>query len=170
MKSFFQSREAQARLIIAAGKWEGTPFHPHAAVKGVGVDCVWLAAELYIECGVLTRFDPPKYTMDGGQHNGLSQVCDFLDRSPAFCLAWTAFNNCPPELEPGDLLCFRMGRVIHHVGVMVTDREFIHVYQGHMVTFSRVDDTTWNKRLAAIYQPVATARSQVGNPQPIPID
>lgn len=150
MTPFFQSRDRQAQLVKAALEWIGTPFHPHAALKGVGVDCVWLAAQLYIECGVLRRFDPPRYTMDGGQHSELSQVCEFLDGSPAF----VRVLETPFDLQVGDLLCFRMGRVVHHVGVVLTERTFIHVRQHYSVDQSHLDDPTWRKRLAAVYRPV----------------
>jgi len=147
VKAFYQDRTRQADLLREAQEWMGTPFLPHAQVKGGGVDCVWLAASLYIGTGHLTEFKPGTYTMDGGQHNPLSQVTAWLERSERFVRA-----EFPPEV--GDLLCFRIGKCVHHVGVVLTEKTFLHVIQGYTVRESHIDDPTWRKRLAMIYRPV----------------
>lgn len=152
MHAFFQNRQRQAQLAMNAGDWFGTPFHPHAAIKGGGVDCVWLAAKIYIACCVITEFNPPPYAMDGGEHNELSQVITWLEKSLRFQKAWQTGADFEPAV--GDLLCFRIGRVVHHVGIVLTETTFIHVYRGGNVRESRIDDTTWRKRLVAIYRPI----------------
>ncbi len=147
MKSFYQDRLRQAQLLACAQEWEGTPFLPHGQAKGLGVDCVWLAASLYMETGHLEAFKPGEYTMDGGQHNPLSQVIGWLERS-------NRFARVDMPLEVGDLLCFRMGRSVHHVGVVLTERTFLHVYQGYTVRAASIDDSTWSKRLACVFRPL----------------
>ena len=147
MKPYYQDRQRQAQLLACAQDWMETPFLAHGKSKGLGVDCVWLAASLYIETGHLAAFKPGSYTMDGGHHNPLSQVIAWLDQSARFVRA-----ELP--LEVGDLLCFRMGRAVHHVGVVLTDRTFLHVYQGYTVREARIDDPTWGKRLACVYRPM----------------
>jgi cell wall-associated NlpC family hydrolase len=208
-KPFFETSAQQACLVAVATDWLGTPFHPHAAVKGVGVDCVWLAAKVYITCGVLERFDPPRYTMDGGAHNQLSQVVAWLENSPAFDRIWTrgAFTHFPgarrsrrlnvvrrdafepikpvemlaskraearapgkcqdasePPLMIGDLLTFDMGKSAHHVGVVITLSQFLHVYRGYSAFLSNLRDSTWSRRLVSIYRPMTTTPHLV--PQP----
>jgi cell wall-associated NlpC family hydrolase len=44
--------EAQA-VRAAALTWRGTPFHPKAAKKGVGVGCIELIVASYLEAGFL---------------------------------------------------------------------------------------------------------------------
>lgn len=147
MRPFFETTEKQEELRRVAGQWRGTPFVPHARIKGAGVDCVHLAAEIYRECGHLDQFQPGTYTMDGGFHNPLSQVLTWLELSPRFAPASLPANT-------GDLLCFRIGRSVHHVGIALSPRHFLHVMRGSTATIARIDDPTWSKRLTAVYQPV----------------
>ena len=111
-----------------------------------GVDCVQLAGAIYIGCGFLDEFAPGTYSMDGGKHAERSQVVDWVEQSGRFDLVET--------IQAGDLLCFKMGKQIHHVGVAVSPLKFVHVYRGYSVRESLVNDPTWKKRLAAVYRPV----------------
>lgn len=147
MKPFFADNARQELLRQVATSWKGTPFVPHASVKGAGVDCVHLAAQIYVESGHLDTYQFASYTMDGGHHNALSQVTAWLDASPRF------IKGVYPVLA-GDLICFRIGKVIHHVGIAVSERNFVHVTRGGVVSLARIDDTTWLKRLAGVYRPV----------------
>jgi hypothetical protein len=65
---FFADDGSRNRLVAIARQWLGTPFAPHACIRGAGVDCVHLCAAIYIEAGFLERFSAPKYTLDGGNH------------------------------------------------------------------------------------------------------
>ena len=57
----------------------GTPFHAFAAVKGVGVDCVHLGAEIYREAGHIDGYQFPTYAIDARQHSSRSALLDWLD-------------------------------------------------------------------------------------------
>lgn len=52
--------ELRTRIACTAREWIGTPFVPHARIKGAGVDCVNLPAAILIEAGVIesTLKDP----------------------------------------------------------------------------------------------------------------
>ncbi len=154
MKPYYQDRVRQAELLACAQEWMGTPFRPFSHVQGMGVDCVWLAAGLYLETGHLAAFKPGPYTMDGGQHNALGMVIAWLEQN-------SRFQKAEAPLEVGDLLCFRMGRSVHHVGVVLTERTFLHVCEGYTVSEARIDDPTWKKRLACVYRPVEPAANSL---------
>lgn len=149
MRSYFDDADRQARLREVARAWAKTPFHPHAAIRGVGVDCVNLLAAIYTESGALDGWEFPAYTMDGGDHRHTSQVLAWLD-------AHEKFARLPEDapLVPGDLLSFRLGRVPHHVGLYLGERLFIHALRHCGVTESRLDDPTFGKRLKARYRPL----------------
>ena len=55
---------ARQAVIAAAVTWIGTPFHHAARVKGAGVDCLMLLAEVYERAGVAPRVEPPFYVPD----------------------------------------------------------------------------------------------------------
>lgn len=150
--AFFAEESRRRALEWEANSWVGTPFHQHATLKGVGVDCVHLAAAIYIATGFLDRFEPGHYNMDGGENGDEDRVIDWVEKSGRF-----ARQPAGPLI--GDLLCFRNGRWPYHVGVMISERQFVHACAHHQVMVSNIDDTTYAKRLLAIYRPMADGPS-----------
>jgi cell wall-associated NlpC family hydrolase len=53
--------EERLRVVRVAQSWLGTPYHHHAALRGVGVDCAYLLIEVYAEAEVIPRRDPGYY-------------------------------------------------------------------------------------------------------------
>lgn len=153
MNPFFSSSGRLARLETEAARWVGTPFSPHAAVCGAGVDCVNLAAQLLKSCGHAESFDMPRYAMDGGKHNRTSQLTEYLDSRSDFMnvSALPEFGLSP---VPGDVLCFIIGRSSHHCGMMLTGKKFIHALFGRKVGIATLADRTFSRSLFAIYRPI----------------
>src|SRR3954454_10152249 len=55
----------RAAVVTEAETWIGTPFHHAARVKGAGVDCLMLLAEVYERAGITAgRINPPFYVPD----------------------------------------------------------------------------------------------------------
>jgi cell wall-associated NlpC family hydrolase len=154
MKYFFDNDEAKARLLNAAGKWIGTPFHPHACIMGVGVDCVHVVAAIYQAAGVMKEFNPPAYVMDGGHHDESSKVIQYVERTGRFERN-SKFRTQNSELCFGDLLCFRLGRVEYHVGVKLAGNLFLQAIPRLGVNIYTLQDSTWRNRLTAIYRPLS---------------
>jgi cell wall-associated NlpC family hydrolase len=147
--SFYDTPAKQARLVRTAQRWLGTPFHPHACIAGVGVDCAHLVVSILKETGAIEGWELPSYTMDGGDHRDSSLVTEWLESHPRF--------ECLQEGEPvqmGDLVCIRLGRVPHHVGLVTGLNRFIHAMRHYGVLESQLDDPTFAKRLTATYRPV----------------
>jgi cell wall-associated NlpC family hydrolase len=144
-------------LRSAVVGWIGTPFHAHASVKGHGVDCIHFAAAALIESGALGVFDPPAYTMDGGQHQPASQVLAWLEAHPRFQKVHLDVRE-KSELWPGDVLCFRIHRrdAEHHVGIFLGGPkwELASAMQGYGVVVRTLKDSSWAKRLTAAFRPV----------------
>ena len=140
---------------LQAESWIGTPFHPHARTIGGGVDCVNLAAAIYEGAGVIERFAPPPYKMDGGHVLMRSQIYAYLNASPDF-------YEIPINVrQPGDLICFNLGGVSHHVGVLLNDNQIIHAMQ--RVGVVKCDyGASFLRRTDRIYRP-ATFRNYNNN-------
>jgi len=175
--AYFGTPEKIALALAVAQRWLGTPFAPRTRVRGAGVDCVQLAGAFYIETGLVTHFTPPPYHLDAGAHRETSQVIEYVEALPdKLWLFWASDGRDNKEMPPviiGDLLGFKFGRVIHHVGMVVADAsigrptEFIHVFRGGVVCASPLDDPSWLARLAAVYRPLApravpSAQSVIG--------
>lgn len=147
--NFFASDALRARLLVEATRWIGTPFCPHARVRGAGVDCVNLAAALLQSCGHAAEYQFPRYVMDGGKHNATSQLTDYLDSRKDFSLVE---RSAGPVC--GDVLCFILGRSSHHCGVMLHGKTFIHALYGRKVAFATLADKTFERSLIAVYRPI----------------
>jgi len=147
--AFYDTSWKQARMVEVAQRWLGTPFIPHACIPTAGVDCAQLVAAIYWETHAIDEPRFPDYTMDGGEHRNSSQVVEWFEGN-------RKFERLPPEtaVQPGDAACFRMGRVPHHVGLVLLPPIFIHAMRNYGVIESRLDDPTFAKRLLAIYRPV----------------
>lgn len=146
MKAFFESEERRLELRAVASGWIGTPFRAHCRRKGLGVDCVNLAAAIYMECGLLREFNPPRYTMDHALHSEESLVTPWVEASGRFKPA--------SDVRPGDLLVFKIHRTTHHVGVAVGPAHFVGVMWSHFVAECSLADSTWAKRLELVYRPI----------------
>ncbi len=158
--SFYSTPQSQLALLAAARAWLGTPFVPHAAIRGAGVDCVHLCGALYIETGAITKFDPPRYSIDAAPHSELSLIAAWAARSGRFAEVHPAPLSASPCLPvsasslPGDTLSFRIGRRDYHTGIQITPHTFIHCARGHGVIESSLQDPTYSKRLLALYRPL----------------
>ncbi|HVY71467.1 MAG TPA: NlpC/P60 family protein [Verrucomicrobiae bacterium] len=168
MTPFFHTADQLAVLQRTARAWLGTPFRAHLAVPGVGVDCVQLCAAIYQRLGVIDSFTPPPYQVTAGPHRETSQVEAFLAAMPErFQKVGTHGSRVrsqeengrssvasPPQLSPGDLLCFHVGRVTHHCGVLIRRMNFIHAIHHCGVVESTLADSNWLKRLRGAYRPL----------------
>ena len=149
MKPYFDTVERILRLETAAASWLGTPFMPHAAVKGAGVCCQKLVGSLYIESGFL----PPDFTlpdgpMDWSHAHKDSLIAAFMDARPDFC------GTDLRSVCPGDMLGIRIGGCIHHCGVVLPGGKFIHCLRGSGVIFSNIRDASYLSRIEKIWRPV----------------
>jgi len=134
-------------LQAAAARWKGTPFQARARVCGAGVDCVQLAAALLEEAGLAQGLRFPPYTVDFGDHADASPLLAWFKAHPD----WAAVPL--PDIEPGDVVVFRVGKVANHVGVALGDQRFCHCLRGHGVLISRLDDPTYARRFAGAFSP-----------------
>lgn len=150
---YFRHSIRQMVLLQTALDWHGTPFRPHGNVMGAGVDCVHLAAALYRECGLIKDFTPPQYTMDQGSHARTSSLREYIISTGVFEEV-KVVHSLVDTAVIGDLLEIKLGRVSHHVGVMLRSPDFLHVYQHQDVMVSDLRDPTWARRIVGIYRPI----------------
>lgn len=139
--------QARQAVVDAAQSWIGTPFYPHMAKKGVGADCVHLALAIYQEAGLVpTRVELPKeYRLAGGDHLEKSLVLSWLETC----------GYVEPDTGPflGDVITLRVGRVDHHVGIVIGETKFIQSIRNFGVIVCDLRDTTWRKRLWTFWKP-----------------
>lgn len=111
--------ELRQAVVAEAESWLGTPFHHEARVKGAGVDCLMLLAEVYERAGVIEHAKPPHYPPDWHLHQGAERYMDGL-------LGYAQPIFGPPG--PGDVALFRFGRTYSHGAIVVEWPKLIHAY------------------------------------------
>lgn len=129
--------EERARVVAEARTWLGTPFHHAARVKGAGVDCAMLLAEVFERAGTIARVEIENYPRDWNMH-----------RDHARFLSEIMLRARPVPLPPraADIVMFRYGRQPSHAAIVTRWPEIIHAYSGRGVV---LDDVSKNAELAA---------------------
>lgn len=127
MKPFFDSQEKLDQLWIEAESWLGTPFFQgsHAKGPGGGVDCINLVQELCLSQGIYqTRVAFPRYRLDQGNHAKESVILNYFKNDPQLKNVFKEITT--DQTQPGDIIGFTIGRVVDHLGMMITERHFVH--------------------------------------------
>jgi NlpC/P60 family putative phage cell wall peptidase len=133
--------DLRAAVVREAMTWHGTPYHHHGRIKGVGVDCLMLLAEVFEACGVVRRVEPGVYAHDWHLH----QRDELYERGLANYARRLPDGEDP---QPGDIGVFRFGKTYSH-GCIVVDEGplLIHAYLGLGVVMGRVDEAPLAGRL-----------------------
>jgi NlpC/P60 family putative phage cell wall peptidase len=106
-------------VVAEAESWIGTPFHHAARVKGAGVDCLMLLAEVYERAGIAPRIEPPFYVPDWHMHRDAERYLEGL-------LPYAHEIEGPPL--PGDIALFKFGRTFSHGAIVVEWPRVVHAY------------------------------------------
>jgi cell wall-associated NlpC family hydrolase len=112
--------ELQNRILNEAHSWVGTPWRAGGSCargKNGGVDCSRFVMSVFSASGLCQNFKLPVvpgiYCMD---RKNPSLILDFLRGHPELC---TEIEG--DAFEPADVVTFREGMVIHHVGIVTED-------------------------------------------------
>jgi cell wall-associated NlpC family hydrolase len=97
-------------VVAEATTWLRTPYHHMGRVKGAGVDCLMLLAEVYERAGIIGHVAVPFYPPDWHLHREAER---YLDGVAPYARAIAG----PPGA--GDVAVFRFGRCFAH-GAIVT--------------------------------------------------
>jgi cell wall-associated NlpC family hydrolase len=112
--------ELQQRILSEAISWVGTPWRVGGScAKGVGggVDCSRYVLAVFNNSGLCPEFKVPDvpsiYCMD---RKNPSLILAFLSGHPELCVEVEGDNY-----QPCDIVTFREGVVVHHVGIVLED-------------------------------------------------
>lgn len=171
---FFDDAGNVARLLAEVESWAGTPFREYSKAKGPGggVDCVRLCESILCNVGLMDPFEFPRVPMDFTQHQERSIILEYL-RGHAWRDAQSArLSRIFAELGinerlrgwilPGDLLAFKIGKAVNHLGVALNDHDFVHCFRPVGVVPGTLKDATFAKRLQTVFRARAQAASAAG--------
>lgn len=108
------------QIVEEARSWIRTPFHHEARVKGQGVDCGMLLAEVFEAVGLVPHVAPEHYPPDFMLHRNEER---YLDVVLKYAVEVTDPDFAP---LPGDIVLFQHGRVYSHGGVVISWPKIIH--------------------------------------------
>lgn len=152
MVSWFNTPDRVRALQEAAESWVGTPFVANSRCKGErgGVSCQMLAEQVYKEAGVPISFSVPSGSMRWSGVSNDSLIARFLTGHND--LLDTIDNPVLSDIVPGDLIGFKVGKCLHHVGVALPGGKFIHCMRGMSTLICPVSDPTFSSRLARLWR------------------
>lgn len=129
-------QEQREAVAAEARSWLLCPYHHHARIKGVGVDCAQLPIAVYSAVGLIPEMEP-SYSEQWHLHRSeelyVQHVLKFgreIGRD---------------DVRTGDLVLWRWGRTYSHGGIVLDYPMVIHAYVGVGV---QIDDMTTHHDLA----------------------
>jgi cell wall-associated NlpC family hydrolase len=121
--------EQRQEVIAEAMTWLRTPYHHAARIKGAGVDCLMLLAEVYEGIGLIEKQEIPYYPHDFMFHRSEETYLDGMMR--------LGYEVETPQ--PGDVALWKFGRVFSHAAIVIKWPEIIHAYRMEGVVLGRGD-------------------------------
>lgn len=104
------------RVVESSRAWLRTPYHAHARVRGVGVDCIHLMCAVFEEVGLISPFDPGMYPISWAIHRSQELYMAGLD----------ARANRIDQPHAGDVALFKYGRTFSHAGIVTGQGTLVH--------------------------------------------
>lgn len=111
--------EQRAAVVAEALSWQGTRYHHRARIKGAGVDCGMLLAEVYERAGVIPHVDPGMYSRDWMCHRDEERYLAFVE---------TYAKRIPGPPQPGDIVLYRYEKCISHAAIVIEWPQVLHAY------------------------------------------
>ncbi|QIG06563.1 bifunctional murein DD-endopeptidase/murein LD-carboxypeptidase [Proteus sp. ZN5] len=123
-ESLVKNLDIKSKILDQYADWKGVAYRLGGDTKK-GIDCSAFVQRTFIDqFGV----ELPRSTSDQ-QFSG------------------TQVNKS--KLQAGDLVLFKTGRTMRHVGIYIGNDKFVHASTSNGVTVSEMSNTYWNKRFYA---------------------
>lgn len=122
--------EAQQRSAVVAEAltWLKTPYHHHARIKGVAVDCAQILCAVFEACGLVPPIDTGHYPREWHLHRSEELYIGWLAKVGAHRVQTPA---------PADIALYQFGRCFSHGGIVIEPGLVLHSYIGRGVHLSR---------------------------------
>ena len=142
-------KELQEKFIEEARKWADAKVkYRHRGTTKRGCDCTGLVIGIMRSLGYIKKYELRMYPRDWNLHSGagnyiIEEITKISDEIP---------NN---DIDNGDLVVFRFGKCIAHIGVMVdmSSRLFVHsLFSAKCCKYSILKNSMWSKRWIKSYR------------------
>lgn len=131
-------------VVNEALTWEGTPYHHHGRIKGVGVDCAQLPAAVYEAVGLIPHVNP-KYSEQW-----------MMSRDEELYLSYVfphAREITRDQIGPGDFVIWRWGRTFSHGAIVIEPPMVLHavISAGSVVRANMDEEEELRRRPARFF-------------------
>jgi cell wall-associated NlpC family hydrolase len=104
-------------ICAEAISWERTPYHHHARLKGIGVDCAQLPAAVYEAAGAIPHLEPEyseQWMLHRDEELYLAEIRRYAREIPL------------EAIQPADLIVWKFGRTYSHSAIVLDPPIVIH--------------------------------------------
>jgi hypothetical protein len=133
---------------MAAQRWLGTPYRDNMAECGIGACCHRLPLALWREAGWEHGLSP---VVAPSRWSGTADRSVLIETARSHSQKLKLLS--PGEEIPGDLLGFKVGALVSHIGLMLPGRQFVHALRHCGVAIHSINDPTWADRYAVAWRP-----------------
>lgn len=118
-------QQERQRVIDEARTWLGTPWVHMGRTKNDGkkqggVDCGMFLIEVFHRCGFIENIDPGYYPKDWSYHKHGEMYLNLVAKKGR--------PITKEELQPGDVILYKFGRVYSHGAIVLDFPTIIHSY------------------------------------------
>ena len=147
--------EAERAAVVAEARaWLRTPYHHMGRVKGAGVDCATLLAEIYARADAVPPVAIPFYPPDWHLHRDAERYLGFVLEH---AVELSAVSSQPSIREqkltadsrelkvvlPADIALWRFGRCFSHGAIVIDWPLVIHAYAGRGCVLEDASRARW---------------------------
>lgn len=144
----------RAAVVAEARQWLRTPYHHMGRVKGAGVDCATLLAEVYARAGVVPPVAIPFYPPDWHLHRDAERYLKFvLEHAIELPAISSRLSSTKAPLKadsaepiapfPADIALWRFGRCFSHGAIVIDWPLVIHAYAGKGCVLEDASRAQW---------------------------
>ena len=113
------------KIVKEAYSWLGTPYHPHARVRGAGCDCATFLLEVFAIAEDVGYYSPERHF-----HSSDEQYLGWLNK----------FGKEVKKPKEGDVAIFKIGRCFSHGAIVIDQNTIIHSHIGQGVVLANILD------------------------------
>jgi cell wall-associated NlpC family hydrolase len=145
MPQFFNASRMPA-LEAAALAWSGTPWRPNSSKRGVGASCHHAVAGVLMDAG-FTLPPVPDGPIDWARHQSASLQEQWMDSNRSHFEKVYFY-------EPGDIVGFKLGSCIHHLGIILQNGRFFHCIKSTGASIQSTRERDFVKHAARFWRPM----------------
>jgi cell wall-associated NlpC family hydrolase len=141
--------ERQVNLANAASRWVGTPFRHNSRVCGIGASCVHAVVAVLEESGFkVPSF--PTVPASWSRYQTRSVMEEWMDGHPELLMP----IDMQRFFQPGDVVGFKVGLCIHHLGVVLNHEHFFQCNESMGAVILSTCEREFQKRVSRAWRPM----------------